>query len=346
MKKIFSTLFFAFAAYAALAQSPQAFKYQGVARNSSGAELSNAALTVRATIHDNTPTGTVVYQETQAVTTNSFGLFSINLGSGSVTSGTFSAVNWGGSPKYLQQEVDFGTGYQNMGTSQLLSVPYALYAPGTIPNGTAAGNTIYWNGSSWVTNSSNLFNNGGNVGINTTTPTHTFEVQGNTYSSAGFETSNTQNYSFSTPKTYTMNISPSAFNDLGANSTYYRNLNSAGTNVTTYGGTFTNSAVLLAPVNLPNGATVTKITGYIADTDATYAGAVALLGVNMTTGIISLYAITPASTASAVTPYSFPMSHLVNNAVNAYSVRFETYENNSSLVLSGVVIEYTVNKVD
>jgi hypothetical protein len=346
MKNFFSTLLIAFAAHAAFAQSPQAFKYQGVARNSSGIELANTALTVRATIHDITPTGTIVYQETQAVTTNSFGLFSINLGSGSVTSGTFSAVNWGGNAKYLQQEIDFGSGFQNMGTSQLLSVPYALYAPGTIPDGTAAGNTIYWNGSSWVTNSSNIFNNGGNVGINTTTPSHTFEVQGNTYSSAGFVTSNTQNYGFSTPKTYTMSVSPIAFHSTGGSLTMVRNLSGAGTNVSTYGGTYTNNAVLYAPINLPDGATITKVTGYIADTDASYASQVAVVGVNMTTGIQSLYAVTPSSSASAVTPYSYSFSHVVNNSVNAYGVRFETYENNGNLILSGIVIEYTVNKVD
>jgi hypothetical protein len=110
------------------AQVPQAFKYQGVARNSTGNVLSNQPLTVRLSFHDLTPTGTIVYQETHAVTTNSFGLFNVDAGQGSVTGGTFTAINWATGNKYLEQEVDFGTGFLNMGTSQLLSVPYALYA--------------------------------------------------------------------------------------------------------------------------------------------------------------------------------------------------------------------------
>src|SRR5690606_16387781 len=111
-------------------QAPQAIKYQGVARNASGSLLSNQAITVRLSIHDINPGGTVVYKESHSATTNQFGLYSVNIGQGAVISGLFSSVNWGSGAKYIEQEVDFGSGFISMGTSQFLSVPYALYASG------------------------------------------------------------------------------------------------------------------------------------------------------------------------------------------------------------------------
>jgi hypothetical protein len=110
------------------AQAPQAIKYQAVARDLSGNELANSSVSVRISIHDGSAAGPVVYQETHPVTTNAFGLFTISIGQGTVVTGNFSAIVWSTGNKFLEQEVDFGTGYQNMGTTQLLSVPYALYA--------------------------------------------------------------------------------------------------------------------------------------------------------------------------------------------------------------------------
>ena len=112
------------------AQAPQGVKYQGVARNSSGAVMANQAITVQLSIHDINPTGTVIYRESHSVTTNQFGLYSVNLGQGAVQIGTFSSIAWGTGNKYIEQEVNFGSGLVSMGTSQFLSVPYALYASG------------------------------------------------------------------------------------------------------------------------------------------------------------------------------------------------------------------------
>ena len=110
------------------AQAPKSIKYQGVARNASGSALNNTALTVRLTIYDLTATGPVLFRETHAVTTNPFGLYNLNIGQGTVISGTFAAINWGSGAKFIEQEVNFGSGFVSMGTSQFLSVPYALYA--------------------------------------------------------------------------------------------------------------------------------------------------------------------------------------------------------------------------
>lgn len=193
------------------AQAPQAFNYQAVVRNNTGAVVANQNVSARFTIRDGSSSGSSVYQETKTLTTNQFGLITHAVGNGNVVSGNFSTINWGSGSKWLQVEVDAsgGSSYTDMGTTQLLSVPYALYAAngatgptgptgptgadgnqgpqgpmgpigptGFLPNGSAAGNTPYWDGSNWVTNSSNIYNNGGNVGIGTTAPSKHLEVSG------------------------------------------------------------------------------------------------------------------------------------------------------------------------
>jgi microcystin-dependent protein len=112
------------------AQAPQKINYQAVARNAAGAVLANQSITARFTIHDGSSSGQIVYQETENVVTNQFGLFTTAIGGGTVIQGNFAAVNWGNGNKYLQVEIDpaGGTNYTDMGAWQLLSVPYALYA--------------------------------------------------------------------------------------------------------------------------------------------------------------------------------------------------------------------------
>ena len=114
----------------AYAQAPESINYQAVARNSGGNVLANQPVGLRFTIHTGTAGGTVVYQETGTASTNQFGLFTFNIGTGTVVQGTFSTVDWGSEAKFLQVDIDpaGGSSYTNMGTSQMMSVPYALYA--------------------------------------------------------------------------------------------------------------------------------------------------------------------------------------------------------------------------
>jgi hypothetical protein len=88
----------------------------------------NAAVTTRFTLHQTTADGAVEYQETHAVTTNAQGLMSTVLGQGTAVQNTFAAINWANTTKFLQVEVDLGNGYLDLGTQQLMSVPYAMYA--------------------------------------------------------------------------------------------------------------------------------------------------------------------------------------------------------------------------
>ncbi|MFN6117052.1 MAG: MopE-related protein [Flavobacteriales bacterium] len=111
------------------AQAPQAFDFQGVARNASGQVLSDQAIALRISILSGGPSGTVAYQETHNVTTSPFGLFSIAIGIGTPTQGSFQAIGWGASSHFIQVEMNAtGAGFVDMGTTQLLSVPYALHA--------------------------------------------------------------------------------------------------------------------------------------------------------------------------------------------------------------------------
>ena len=122
------------------AQVPQGISYQAIALNSSGNPVVSSNVGVRLSVLDNSATGTVLYTETQTKTTNTQGLFNLVIGQGTPSTGTFSAINWGTNSKFLKVEMDVtsGTNYALVGTTQLLSVPYALHAESV---SSIAGNT-------------------------------------------------------------------------------------------------------------------------------------------------------------------------------------------------------------
>jgi hypothetical protein len=115
-----------------MAQSPQQLNYQEVVRNAAGTPLSNGTLVgLQFQIHDSTATGTVIYRESSQATTNQFGLITYAIG----TNASLAAIQWGVGQKWLQVLIDptGGTNYVDMGTTQLLSVPYALFAANSAP---------------------------------------------------------------------------------------------------------------------------------------------------------------------------------------------------------------------
>jgi len=115
-------------AKAILSQSPPGIPYQAIARTTTGEPYAGGALQARFSLHEQTVTGTVSYAETHSLQTDEFGLFSTTFGAGAPVAGTFAAINWGLTTKYLQVEIDLGNGWIDMGTQQLMSVPYAMYA--------------------------------------------------------------------------------------------------------------------------------------------------------------------------------------------------------------------------
>ncbi len=174
MKKNYLLLLIAiFSCTIVFAQVPQAVPYQAVARNNAGNLIANQNISVRLSILNSTAAGPVVFQEKHTVTTNQFGLFTVNLGQGTLLSGTFSGVNWAVNAKYLKVEFDpnGGNSFINMGTSQLLSVPYALFSGNSanLPNGTNAGNTLRWDGTKWIADNA-LYNDGLKIGLGTIVP--------------------------------------------------------------------------------------------------------------------------------------------------------------------------------
>jgi hypothetical protein len=137
MKNYLNTLLFMVCAFTAIAQTPQKFNYQAVARNAQGAILPNQNVKIRASILDGSANGMSQYTETHSVTTSQLGLFNLAIGGGILVSGDFMTISWANGDKFLKIEMDAtgGNNFSLVGTSQLLSVPYALNA----------GNGSQWN---------------------------------------------------------------------------------------------------------------------------------------------------------------------------------------------------------
>jgi len=131
MKKFFTMLMVISAILWNLsAQSPSSFKYQAIARDAAGNILANKQITIQVSILSGSATGSLVYTEHFASSTNTFGLVNLEIGKGIVTIGTFSGITWGTNNYFIKISIDptGGTNFTDLGTSQLLSVPYALYA--------------------------------------------------------------------------------------------------------------------------------------------------------------------------------------------------------------------------
>ncbi|MFT3676002.1 MAG: hypothetical protein QM781_08910 [Chitinophagaceae bacterium] len=129
MKQLSALLFFLLSVAVAKAQAPLAISYQGVARNANGTAYASQQINVRFSIHTGTPDGTVEYRETRSITTNQFGLFNVQIGSAGASGiqGSFTGISWSEGNKFLQTEISIsGQAYSNLGTTQMVSVPFAI----------------------------------------------------------------------------------------------------------------------------------------------------------------------------------------------------------------------------
>jgi len=130
MKSILFTLVLCSLSALSFAQAPNLMTYQAVVRNSSNALISNAPVGVQISILQGSPTGIAAYIERHTPTTNANGLATFSIGGGTIVAGSFSGIDWANGPYYLKTETDptGGTTYTVSGTTQFLSVPYALHA--------------------------------------------------------------------------------------------------------------------------------------------------------------------------------------------------------------------------
>ncbi len=126
--------------------SPPGIPYQAVVRNSEGIVAANVAVSVKFTLHQNTADGNIEYQEVHTVTSNGQGLIALVIGQGVSQQSTFSNIDWSNTLKFLQVEMDLGLGYVDLGTQQMMSVPFAMYAA----KGPNAVQSISSNDNQWV----------------------------------------------------------------------------------------------------------------------------------------------------------------------------------------------------
>jgi uncharacterized protein (TIGR02145 family) len=155
MKIFYSISFFAFYLLSLIptslfSQSPQSIPYQAVVRNVDGSAMSSTAMTMTFKIHDVTAAGTIVYQESHTTTSNAQGLVVLNVGQGQPSVGTFDNINWGSGAKFLHVVMSEGNGEVDLGTKQMMSVPYALYSEDTDVSVSSTGDTLTIGGRSVV----------------------------------------------------------------------------------------------------------------------------------------------------------------------------------------------------
>ena len=164
MKKLYVLVASILLSSAAIAQAPQKMTYQAVIRNASNTLITSSNVGMQISILQGSATGTPVYVETHNAVTNANGLTTLQIGGGTLMSGNFSTINWANGPYFLKTETDpaGGTNYTITGTTQLLSVPYALYAATSGGDGdsnpsneiqtlTLAGSTLSISGGNSVT---------------------------------------------------------------------------------------------------------------------------------------------------------------------------------------------------
>jgi hypothetical protein len=196
-QRFFFTLLFAvLSIFTALAQSvPQGFSYQSIVRNAGGTALSNQTVSLLFAIRNGSANGPIAYYEKHTTSTNEFGLVNLVIGQGTPLQGDFPSISWGSGPKYLTVSIESSPNvFDELGSSQLLSVPYALYAQngggsgggadnwgsqtaftnntltgnglagnplGIAQQSAQAGQVLKWNGSTWAPADDNTGTSGG-----------------------------------------------------------------------------------------------------------------------------------------------------------------------------------------
>jgi uncharacterized protein (TIGR02145 family) len=152
MKKISFLIAILLLSLSIQAQAPQKFSYQTVVRNASNELLVGQTVGIKISILQGSANGNAVYAETHAPQTNANGLATLEIGGGTILSGNFANINWGNGPFFVKTETDpnGGSNYTITNTSQLLSVPYALYSSSTSSSVSSSGDTLFIGNQSYI----------------------------------------------------------------------------------------------------------------------------------------------------------------------------------------------------
>lgn len=134
------------------AQSPDKMSYQAVVRDNSNNLVANQTVGMQISILQGSSSGTAVYEETHTPTSNVNGLVTVVIGNGTVVSGDITTIDWENGPYYIKSETDptGGSNYTITGSSELLSVPYALHAKSIDQMGATIGDVLEWDGTNWA----------------------------------------------------------------------------------------------------------------------------------------------------------------------------------------------------
>lgn len=225
------------------AQAPEKMSYQAIVRDSGDNLVSNQTVGMQISILQTTATGTAVYVETQTPMTNVNGLVTLEIATGTVVSGDFANIDWSADNYFIKTETDptGGTNYTITGTSQLLSVPYAMYAK------TSGNVQTYTTGT-----------NGTDFNISTVGDEHTFNIPDASDSARGLVS--TSNQTMAGDKTFTGTVAASSNLVVGNNSI----TPGAALEVTSTTGTFLPPRMTTAQrdalVSVPDGSIIYNIT--------------------------------------------------------------------------------------
>ncbi len=159
--------FLLFVSISSFSQSPNSFKYQSILRDKNGLLIADKTVTLRISILQTKIDGTTVYAETHSTKTSATGIINLEIGKGTIVSGAFNSILWGTNSHFVKIEMDptGGSAFELVGTSQLLSVPYALFAQ-------TSGDE------KWDTATGGINYKAGNVGIANLNPLYKLDVAG------------------------------------------------------------------------------------------------------------------------------------------------------------------------
>ena len=128
MKKIMYVFVIIVITISNMFSQPQKISYQAIIRDGNGNVLQNHSVVLQLDILQGSSSGTIVYSETHSSITNDYGLVNVFIGTGNVNSGDFSSIDWSAGPYYLRTSVDAGSGMEELGVQELVSVPYSFYS--------------------------------------------------------------------------------------------------------------------------------------------------------------------------------------------------------------------------